>query len=199
MAKGESALSDMTCTACQGSWPRQDHFIANLGSSKAYLHEDQFFPGWTVVVVQRHATELFQLAPTERAQLIEEVSLVAKILSEVYQAKKINYELLGNQLPHIHWHLVPRLADDPAPREPVWCVPHDPVLLTGSLLQDAINRIAQPLQQGTLESSASTTNSYQVASFWATFSPSSTRGYRFANTSRLILSVFLIHCLSWRD
>lgn len=147
MAEGESALIDTTCTACLGSWPRQDHFIANLGLSNAYLHEDQFFPGWTVVVFQRHATELFHLAPTERFQLIEEVSLVAKILSEVYQAKKINYELLGNQLPHIHWHLVPRRADDPAPLEPVWRVRHDPILLTGSVLQDTINRLAQPLQK----------------------------------------------------
>ncbi|MDH5741056.1 MAG: HIT family protein [Nitrospira sp.] len=146
MAEGESALRDTTCTACLGSWPRQDHFIANLGLSKAYLHEDQFFPGWTVVVFQRHATELFQLAPIERAQLIEEVSLVANTLSEIYQAKKINYELLGNQLPHIHWHLIPRLAGDPAPREPVWCVPHNPIVLTGSALHEAIARIAIPLR-----------------------------------------------------
>ncbi len=146
MAEGEPALSNATCTACLGRWPRQDHFIANLGLSNAYLHEDQFFPGWTVVVFQRHATELFQLAPTERFQLIEEVCLVAKILSEVYQAKKINYELLGNQLPHIHWHLVPRLADDPAPREPVWCVPHDPIVLTCSARQATIDRIVIPLR-----------------------------------------------------
>jgi len=146
MAEGESTLSNTTCTACLGSWPRQDHFIANLGLSKAYLHEDQFFPGWTIVVFQRHVTELFHLAPTERFQLIEEVNLVAKILSETYQANKINYELLGNQLPHIHWHLVPRLADDPAPREPVWCVPHEPIVLTRSARQEAIDRLAIPLR-----------------------------------------------------
>ncbi len=146
MAEGESPLRNTTCTACLGSWPRHDHFIANLRLSKAYLHEDQFFPGWTVVVFQRHATELFHLAPTERFQLIEEVNLVAKTLAEIYQAKKINYELLGNQLPHIHWHLVPRLANDPAPREPVWSVPHDPIVLTGSARQETIDRIAAPLR-----------------------------------------------------
>ena len=59
-------MTDPTCKACQGSWPKEDHFIADLGLSKAYLHEDQFFPGWTVVVFKRHATELFHLAPTER-------------------------------------------------------------------------------------------------------------------------------------
>ncbi len=140
-------MTDAPCIACQGTWPREDHFIADLGLSKVYLHDDQFFPGWTVVVFQRHATELFQLSPTERGQLIEEVNRVAKTLAEVYQAQKVNYELLGNQLPHIHWHIIPRLAGDPAPLEPVWRVPHSSVLLSESVLQGAINRIAQPLQK----------------------------------------------------
>jgi len=147
MAEGQSAVSDPSCKACQGSWPRQDHFIADLGLSKVYLHDDQFFSGWTVVVFQRHATELFHLAPTERFQLIEEVTLVAKALAEVFQAKKINYELLGNQLPHIHWHLIPRQADDPAPLEPVWRVPHAPTPLTGAALHDVIQRIAASLRK----------------------------------------------------
>ena len=111
-------MTDPTCKACQGIWPKGDHFIADLGLSKAYLLEDQFFPGWTVVVFKRHATELFHLAPTERIQLMEEVSRIAKILTQVYEAKKINYELLGNQLPHIHWHVIPRLASDPARKTP---------------------------------------------------------------------------------
>lgn len=134
-------MSDATCKACSRTWPREDHFILDLGLSKVYLHEDQFFPGWMVVVLQHHATELFQLTPNERSQLMEEVTRVAETLADVYHAKKINYELLGNQLPHIHWHIIPRLSDDPAPQEPVWRVPHDPVLLTGSPLRDTLNRI----------------------------------------------------------
>ncbi|MCC6139389.1 MAG: HIT family protein [Nitrospira sp.] len=133
------------CNACQGTWPRADHFIADLGLSQAYVHEDQFFKGWTVVVFRRHATELFQLAPTERIQLMEEVTLVAKTLAHAFEARKINYELLGNQLPHIHWHLIPRLATDPAPLEPVWRVPHEPVHLATEDLQAHIERIKAEL------------------------------------------------------
>ena len=107
----------------------------------AYLHEDQFFPGWTVVVFKRHATELFHLAPTERIQLMEEVSNLAKVLVESYDAKKMNYGLLGNQMPHIHWHLIPRLRDDPAPPEPVWRIRHDRAVLSSNQLQIAITRI----------------------------------------------------------
>ena len=134
-------MTNPNCKACQGTWPRADHFIADLGLSQAYLHEDQFFSGWTVVVFRRHATELFHLAPTERIQLMEEVTLVAKTLAQVFDARKINYELLGNQLPHIHWHVIPRLATDPDPLEPVWRVPHDPVHQPGETLQARIEQI----------------------------------------------------------
>ncbi|HMS85751.1 MAG TPA: HIT family protein [Nitrospira sp.] len=147
MEDGQQAVSDSSCQACTGTWPGPDHFLGDLGLSKAYLHEDQFFPGWTVLIFHRHATELFQLTSPERAQLMEEVSHVASALSEVYQAKKINYELLGNQLPHIHWHVIPRLPDDPAPLEPVWRVSHDTVRLTGSSLHDTIDRVRSALRK----------------------------------------------------
>ncbi len=140
-------MTDPSCKACQHAWPRADHFIADLGLSKAYLHDDQYFSGWTVIVFQRHATELFHLALTERIQLMEEVNRVAKALSQAYGAKKINYELLGNQLPHIHWHIIPRLTNDPAPLDPVWRVPHEPMLPTGDELLTNITRIQQALER----------------------------------------------------
>jgi diadenosine tetraphosphate (Ap4A) HIT family hydrolase len=52
----------------QGKWPAKDHKIAALGLSTAYLSDDQFFPGWTVLVLKRHATELFDLTRDERTQ-----------------------------------------------------------------------------------------------------------------------------------
>ena len=146
MVDGQIQMTDPTCKACQGIWPREDHFIADLGLSQAYLHDDQFFPGWTLVVLKRHATELFHLSSTERIQLMEEVSLVAQSLAQVYAARKINYELLGNQLPHIHWHLIPRLTDDPAPLKPVWVVQHDLKLLSESDLRSAVQLLQQALQ-----------------------------------------------------
>jgi diadenosine tetraphosphate (Ap4A) HIT family hydrolase len=146
MAQGQSTMKDSACKACQGNWPKENHFIADLGLSKAYLHDDQFFPGWTVVVFKRHATELFHLAPTERIQLMEEVNLVAKALAHVYEAKKINYELLGNQLPHIHWHVIPRLAGDPSPLEPIWRVQHEPLLRSEPDLQSTVLRLQQAFQ-----------------------------------------------------
>ncbi|MGH7324483.1 MAG: HIT family protein [Candidatus Rokuibacteriota bacterium] len=134
------------CPACAGRWPRADHRIAELGHSLAYLHEDQFFPGWTLLGLKRHATELFDLTREERAELIEEVSGVAQVLAASFSALKINYELLGNQIPHIHWHVVPRLPGDPAPRGPVWLVEHAPRPLSPDELSERIQRIRSGLR-----------------------------------------------------
>ena len=115
-----------TCPACTGQWPADGQRIADCGTSIAYLHDDQFFPGWTFLVLKRHATELWQLDPAERAQLTEEITRVASAVATAFGAVKMNYELLGNQIAHIHWHLIPRPAADPAPRQPVWTVAHEP-------------------------------------------------------------------------
>ena len=64
----------------------------------------------------------------------------------IYEAKKINYELLGNQLPHIHWHVIPRLANDPAPLESVWRVEHQAMPLGSPDLQQQIQQIQKQLQ-----------------------------------------------------
>jgi diadenosine tetraphosphate (Ap4A) HIT family hydrolase len=39
---------------------------------------------------------------------------------KAFAPRKLNYELLGNAAPHLHWHLFPRHADDPRPIGPVW-------------------------------------------------------------------------------
>ena len=67
-------------------------------------------------VLRRHATELYELATDERARVMEEVSAVARALQRAFGARKVNYALFGNVLPHMHWHLIPRLGSDPAPR-----------------------------------------------------------------------------------
>jgi diadenosine tetraphosphate (Ap4A) HIT family hydrolase len=129
------------CTACGGYWPDPADRIAELRESILYLHTDQFFPGWSVLVLRRHATELFELEPDERARLMEEVSGVAQALKLAFDARKVNYALFGNQVPHVHWHLIPRLATDPAPHEPVFAVSHEPVRLEPIERAERIARI----------------------------------------------------------
>ena len=144
-AEGRDPVPD--CEACLGRWPSPEDRIAGLPMTVAYLHADQFFPGWTVLVLRRHATELFQLSPETRGQLVEEVSAVALALDRAFRPVKVNYGLLGNQLPHIHWHVIPRLTTDPAPRDAVWAVKHEPKRLTGGELHEKLSLIRTHLKK----------------------------------------------------
>lgn len=122
-------------------------WIADLGTTTAYLNEDQFFSGYTYLILKRHATELYHLTASERLQMIEELSRVAQALDAVFRPVKMNYELLGNQVPHIHWHVVPRLADDPNPRWPVWTLPHEPRRLSAEAARERVTAVRAALVQ----------------------------------------------------
>jgi diadenosine tetraphosphate (Ap4A) HIT family hydrolase len=99
--------------------PRGD-LIGQLPHSVVLLGTWQFYHGYCLVVSRRHATELSQLEPATCRAYLEEMCLVAKAIEEVSRPYKLNYELLGNQVPHLHWHLFPRYQTDPAARHPVW-------------------------------------------------------------------------------
>ena len=138
----------VACVACDGSWPAAGQRVAELERTNAYLHDDQFFAGWwTVLVLKGHATELFDLEPAERAAVADEVAAVGRALFEAFAAIKINYALLGNVLPHIHWHVIPRVAADPQLRDPVWGVPHVPLALDAARRQARIETIRAHLRR----------------------------------------------------
>jgi len=142
---GDAMADPAACSACGGRWPDPAARISELRESILYLHTDQFFPGWSVLVLRRHATELYDLTRDERARVMDEVSDVARALKLAFDARKVNYALFGNVVPHMHWHLIPRLASDPAPRDPVFAVPHEPVHPSRIERADRISRIRSRL------------------------------------------------------
>lgn len=124
-------MNNMTnCPMCSRWEADSDLRIIELPHSYAILNRDQFFPGYTLLFTKDHATELFHLSRDLRAALVEEVSLVAQALYAVYTPAKINYELLGNMVPHIHWHIVPRFSSEPLWPQPIWAEPHEELLLS---------------------------------------------------------------------
>ena len=89
------------------------HSIALLGPWQYYL-------GYCILVARRHASELNQLSESERIAYLNEMCLLAKAIEAAFHPRKLNYELLGNQVPHLHWHLFPRYEHDPDALKPVW-------------------------------------------------------------------------------
>lgn len=99
-------------------WPADD-IVWHFPHSVAVLGPWQFFTGYCVLVSRDHATELSQLG-SHRAAFLDEMATLAAAIESCFRPHKLNYELLGNQVPHLHWHLFPRSADDPDRLRPVW-------------------------------------------------------------------------------
>jgi len=118
------------CSMCTKWQDDRELRIAELEYCYVLLNRDQFFPGYAFVFTKAHVTELFHLDVTTRQGIIEEVNSVAAALAKVFTPTKINYELLGNMVPHMHWHLVPRFSDDPLWPKPIWSEAHAEKLLS---------------------------------------------------------------------
>jgi diadenosine tetraphosphate (Ap4A) HIT family hydrolase len=87
--------------------------------SDAYLQRADIQRGYSIVVWRgRHVAEPTELSPNDAAAYWLEVVRVAQALEAHLKPVKMNYNVLGNSLPHLHTHLIPRYADDPRPSWP---------------------------------------------------------------------------------
>jgi diadenosine tetraphosphate (Ap4A) HIT family hydrolase len=119
--------------------------VADLPASVAVLSLDQYYRGYTLVVAKTHATELFQLAEAESSQYMRDMLRVAQAIARAFTPDKMNYELLGNTVPHLHWHLVPRYSWDHNPTRPIWEYQHEPKLLPSADYEEIASLIRAAL------------------------------------------------------
>ncbi len=98
-------------------------FVAELPRSWMILGDAQFYLGYCVLFAKRHVTEPHLMPRGEAHELLDEMLAAGRAISAVTHPLKLNYECLGNQEPHVHWHIFPRYADDPMRLQPVWLRP----------------------------------------------------------------------------
>ena len=104
---------------------------------------NQICRGYAILIYKRaHVAELFQL---EREVLIaysEDLAKVAKAIHDTYRPHKINYELLGNVVPHLHWHVIPRRKSDPIELHwPIWGKDYSEVKLSADEYREIAEEI----------------------------------------------------------
>jgi diadenosine tetraphosphate (Ap4A) HIT family hydrolase len=95
-------------------------FVADWPLSTVLLMNDARYP-WLILVPRRVVmTEIHQLAPADRALLMEEVTRASLILRAMPGVEKINVGALGNMVAQLHVHVIGRQPGDPAWPGPVW-------------------------------------------------------------------------------
>ena len=81
------------------------------------------YPGFCRVILKRHAREMTDLDPAEREALMAVVWKVEEAVRETMRPDKMNLASLGNMVPHVHWHVIPRYSDDRHFPGPIWAPP----------------------------------------------------------------------------
>ena len=86
--------------------------IIDLPASAVYLFREQSHRGRVIVASKYHVGELIDLPRRERQEFLDDVARVAVALRKLFRPKKINYGAYGDTGCHLHFHLVPKYAED---------------------------------------------------------------------------------------
>jgi diadenosine tetraphosphate (Ap4A) HIT family hydrolase len=99
------------CVICSSGRPLD--VIAELPSAWVIAQRAAPLAGCGCVVAKQHVVEPFEMSADDQCRFWLEAMLVASAVANVVHPIKMNYEIHGNTLPHLHLHLFPRQVDDP--------------------------------------------------------------------------------------
>ncbi|HET9579030.1 MAG TPA: HIT family protein [Usitatibacter sp.] len=113
-------MAEDACEFCQGAggtvlWRDEVCRVVRV--------DEPQYPGFCRVILARHAREMSDLSPAERERLMDVVFAVEEAVREAMEPDKMNLASLGNMVPHVHWHVIPRFRDDAHFPTPVWGPP----------------------------------------------------------------------------
>lgn len=78
------------------------------------------FPGFCRVIWHTHIAEMSDLSRLQQQHLMNIVFTTEHVLRELINPDKINLASLGNLVPHLHWHIIPRFTWDSHFPEAIW-------------------------------------------------------------------------------
>jgi diadenosine tetraphosphate (Ap4A) HIT family hydrolase len=108
---------ESACPLCAGTGGELVWRDARL---RVILADEPLYPGFTRVVWNAHVAEMGELGDADRAWLLEVLVRCERVMRTVLAPAKVNLASLGNQVPHLHWHVIPRWPDDPHFPQAVW-------------------------------------------------------------------------------
>jgi len=109
------------CALCKDELkPEEGQLIWRGDDCRVILVNDPDLPGFCRVIWNHHVVEMTDLSYGEREHLMTLVFAVEEAIRHVMHPDKVNIAALGNMVPHIHWHVIPRYQDDAFFPESIW-------------------------------------------------------------------------------
>ncbi|MCP4428054.1 MAG: HIT family protein [Chloroflexi bacterium] len=106
-------------------------------------------PGWLVLVVRRHIEAIDELTETEAAELgvlMQRVSAALKEITGCVKTYVIQFAEAAEH-PHVHFHIIPRMADQPEDRRSTKIFSYLGVDEEERVSEDEMNRIAKEVRR----------------------------------------------------
>src|SRR3989338_3331049 len=107
-------------TQCPLCRPENETVLWRDDHCRIVLVNDADHPAFCRVIWEVHVKEMTDLDEREQMHFMAIVFTLERALRELLKPDKINLASLGNQTPHLHWHVIPRFADDAHFPDPVW-------------------------------------------------------------------------------
>ncbi len=107
-----SICNEDNCPVCQ-NLPSSKNLVTIAETDASWIEAipNVALKGTCYVLSKKHAVELFDLSDEDAFAFLKDVMRTARMLKEITQAEKINYEIHGNTIPHLHLHLFPRYLE----------------------------------------------------------------------------------------
>ena len=120
--------------------------VAKLSVSDWGIYDDSRFPGRSIVKLRDHQEDFSELNPSETAEFIADVQTAMGIIKNLTRADRVNVAILGNAVPHVHAHLIPRFsAEEPHPNQSPWNDTRHKESLSPAVLEELIASFASGL------------------------------------------------------
>jgi diadenosine tetraphosphate (Ap4A) HIT family hydrolase len=122
--KWSALLRGEGCPLCEAVKPNGidkgfSHFVADLSMGRLFLHNNQYVKGYCGLICLKHVREPYELPQDEQEQYFADMMLAGLALEKAFGSDKMNFQILGTLVPHLHTHIQPRYLGDEGGGGPV--------------------------------------------------------------------------------
>ena len=102
------------------------HYIADLKLCQVRLQDNGKFPWIMLIPKRKGAGQILDLNRKDQMQLMDEIQYCSKIMKKNFKCVNLNVEKVGNIVPQLHIHIIPRHKKDPTWPLSIWVIKGKP-------------------------------------------------------------------------
>ena len=102
------------------------HYITDLKLCQVRLQDNRKFPWIMLIPKRKRVGQILNLNRKDQIQLMDEIQYCSKIMKKNFKCVNLNVEKVGNIVPQLHIHIIPRHKKDPTWPLSIWVIKGKP-------------------------------------------------------------------------